>query len=145
MKNKVTQLGSVLTLSLILSACATATKSTSDETNPQGAWASGLDVASCDTAPITYFSSDGVVLVLLTSNGPIHSFGRWSVENGTIEMTHNDFPVQGDGSSKAPVSLDILTLTDERFDTRNPAGQVRERIKCSDIELTPSPDHASHD
>lgn len=144
MKNKVTRTGFALSVTLLLTACATATKPTSGTPSPQGAWASGIDAASCDTAPITYFSSDGVVLVLLSAEGPIHSYGQWTQDDRILTMTHNDFPVQADGKAKDPVDLEILTLTGERFDTKNQAGQVRERVRCVDIELKPNSDHAEH-
>jgi len=137
---------SAVALSLIasLSAGASAASPLPKMSTPYGAWASGAEVSACETAPITYFSSDGVVLVLLGKDGPIHSFGSWSIKSDVMEMTHNDFPLDVTGQSKPVVKLDILELNKDSFTTRNVRGDVRERTKCANIEINPTPDHSPH-
>jgi hypothetical protein len=127
-----------------LIGCTTSTGHRDLAPSPVGAWASGDTNEACSNAPITYFSSDGVILVLLGKDGPIHSTGSWHVEQDTLTMTHNDFPLNGDGKSKASVSLEILELSSERFSTRNSNGDVRNRVKCSSIKLMEDPDHSGH-
>jgi len=129
---------------LVINACATTFPTTDDGLSAVGAWASGGDTEDCATAPITYFSSDGVVLVLLTAEGPIHSFGKWNVSGKQLTMTHNDFPLDSSGKSNLPVVLEITELNGTRFVTRNAKGDVRKRIKCDDIVLKSGPDHVSH-
>lgn len=109
-----------------------------------GAWASGDTVEAGDTAPITHFMSDGVVAVFLTKDGALHALGSWSVEDAQLTMTHNDFPLNGDGVSKTPVALDILTLDETRFVTRNAEGRERARIRCEDIEITMGREEHAH-
>lgn len=101
-----------------------------------GAWASGDTAEACDTAPITLLMSDGVVAVFLSRDGQLHSLGSWMATADKLTMTHNDFPLSGDGQSKPPVELDILELSETRFITRNAEGAERARVRCPDIELT---------
>lgn len=112
--------------------------------NITGAWASGESAEACDAAPITLFMSDGVVAVFLSKDGDLHSLGSWSATEDTLMMTHNDFPISGDGQSNAPVELTILDLSDTRFVTRNGEGAERARIRCSNIELTLGHGHDGH-
>lgn len=106
-----------------------------------GAWASGGTAAACETAPITLMMSDGVVAVFLSKDGELHSLGSWAITADTLTMTHNDFPLQGDGKSKAPVELTVLELDETRFVTRNAEGSERARVRCQDIEVTLGHDH----
>ena len=128
----------------VLSACASVPDAKSPKVSPVGAWASGSDISLCETAPITYFSSDGVVVVLLSAEGPVHSIGSWDSKVDILSMTHNDFPLDPVGQSKPAIDLDIVELTSDRFVTRNAKGDVRERIKCRDVEINPNPDHVSY-
>ncbi len=98
-----------------------------------GAWASGNSIGACDTAPITLFMTDGVVAVFLSQGGALHSLGRWTNNGEHLSMTHNDFPLAGDGISNDPVTLEIIELSDTRFITQNAEGVVRERIRCPAI------------
>ena len=109
-----------------------------------GAWASGDTAEACDTAPITHFMSDGIVAVFLKKDGVLHSIGSWSANATEMTMTHNDFPLSGDGISKSPVTLDIIQLDDTRFVTRNAKGEERARVRCADIEITMGHDHEAH-
>lgn len=127
----------------LISACASTNDFASDAM-PIGAWASGENIVACDTAPITYFSSDGVIIVFLSAEGPIHSFGRWKVVNSQLSMTHNDFPLDARGISKQPVLLDIIKLSSRHFDTKNSKGEIRQRVKCDGISLNGGSDHQSH-
>lgn len=101
-----------------------------------GAWASGDTAEACEAGPITLLMSDGVVAVFLSRDGPLHSLGSWTATADTLTMTHNDFPLSGEGQSKPPVKLDILELSETRFITRNAEGAERARVRCPDIELT---------
>lgn len=107
-----------------------------------GAWASGESEDACDTAPITLFMSDGVVAVFLKKDGELHSLGAWSSTETSLTMTHNDFPLSGDGKSKSPVVLDIVEINSTQFVTRNENGQERRRIRCPDIKIGLSKDHS---
>lgn len=127
-----------------LIGCTTSTAPRDLPPSPVGAWASGDTIEACSNAPITYFSSDGVVLVLLGKDGPIHSTGSWQIGQDTLTMTHNDFPLNIDGKSNPSVSLEILELNSKRFSTRNAKGEVRNRTKCSSITLMEDPDHSGH-
>ena len=109
-----------------------------------GAWASGDTPDACDTAPITHFMSDGVVAVFLSKDGDLHSLGSWDVKDDRLSMTHNDFPLKGDGLSKDPVELTILELSETQFATENSKGEKRSRIRCDHIELTLGHDHSGH-
>ena len=82
----------------------------SAESGIAGAWTSGSDVDACDTSPITHFMSDGVVAVFMKKDGDLHSLGSWSVADTELTMTHNDFPLSGDGKSNPAIKLDILTI-----------------------------------
>jgi len=145
LKSNITKAVAAIVLFSGLTGCATSASQKTEAISPIGAWASGKTLAACDTASITYFSSDGVVLVLLTKEGPIHSFGSWRHKGDILEMTHNDFPLDKSGTSKPFVRLNILELSPARFITKNAKGDVRERIKCSDITINPAPDHAPHE
>ncbi len=107
-----------------------------------GAWASGDKKDACDTSPITHFMSDGVVAVFMKKDGELHSFGTWSTTEDKLTMTHNDFPLKGDGISNPLVSLDILVLDEKKFVTTNAEGNERARIRCNDIEITMG--HSDH-
>jgi len=109
-----------------------------------GAWASGNSIDACDTAPITLFMRDGVVAVFLSKDGALHSLGRWTNDREHLSMTHNDFPLAGDGVSNDPVTLKIIELSDTRFITQNAERVVRERIRCPAIEITMGEEHESH-
>lgn len=137
--------GAAIILVLGLTGCASVAKPVTKSVMPYGAWASGSDPSACETAPITHFSSDGVVVVLLSKEGPVHSLGSWSMASGVMEMTHNDFPLDVTGQSKPVVKLDILELNKDSFMTRNVRGDVRERTKCANIEINPTPDHSPHE
>lgn len=133
------------TLSLILAliwAQGAAAETPSDMAT--GAWASGDTAEACETAPITLLMSDGVVAVFLSKDGDLHSLGSWTTTADTLTMTHNDFPLSGDGQSKAPVELTILELSETRFITRNAKGDIRERIKCNDIKIKTGHDGEPH-
>ena len=110
-----------------------------------GAWASGNTLDACDTAPITHFMSDGVVAAFLSKDSDLHSLGVWNVEDDTLSMTHNDFPLKGDGRSNDPVKLRILDLNETQFVTENSKGHKRSRVRCDHIELTLGHDHSVHD
>lgn len=84
------------------------------------------------------------MLVLLTPDGPVHSFGSWAQSGETLTMTHNDFPLDASGVSKEAVTLEILELGANRFTTQNAKGDVRERVRCSAIEIKSGPDHKPH-
>ena len=107
-----------------------------------GAWASGDTEESCDSAPITYFSSDGVVAIFLKKDGAVHSIGSWSSTETEVAVTHNDFPLKGDGLSKPPVTLQIVRLDETHFVTRNKDGVERSRVRCADLEIGPDHGHA---
>mmetsp|Transcript_19117 Transcript_19117/g.24745 ORF Transcript_19117/g.24745 Transcript_19117/m.24745 type:complete len:136 (+) Transcript_19117:245-652(+) len=109
-----------------------------------GAWTSGDTAQACETAPITLLMSDGVVAVFMSKDGDLHSLGSWTATVDTLTMTHNDFPLSGDGQSKAPVELTILDLSETRFITRNAKGDIRERIKCNDIMIKTGHDGEPH-
>lgn len=128
----------------LVSACMSIRGPISSPESPVGSWASGNDVSACQTAPITYFSSDGVIIVFLSAEGPIHSFGRWDVVSGQLTMTHNDFPLDGGGVSKEPVLLEIIELNPGRFVTQNPKGDIRKRVRCDDLTLRSGFDHETH-
>ena len=108
------------------------------------AWASGDSASACDVKPITLFMSDGVVAVFLSKDGALHSLGTWSVNDDTLTMTHNDFPLSGSGQSKEPVNLTILELSETRFITQNADSVERKRVRCPDIEITLGHDHDGH-
>lgn len=133
-----------LGVTVVLIGCTTSPEPQNYTPTPVGAWASSEINDACNTSPITYFSSDGVVLVLLSKDGPIHSTGSWQVEQDSLTMTHNDFPLKGDGLSKPSVSLQILELNSERFSTRNAKGDIRNRVRCMSIMLMEDPDHSDH-
>ena len=88
--------------------------------------------------------SDGVVAVFLSKDGALHSLGTWSVDEDTMTMTHNDFPLSGSGQSKEPVNLTILELSETRFVTRNAEGAERARVRCPSIKLTQGHAHDGH-
>jgi hypothetical protein len=88
--------------------------------------------------------SDGVVAVFLKKDGDLHSVGAWSANESELTMTHNDFPLSGDGRSKTPVVLEIVKLDETQFITKNADGRERARIRCSDIEITMGHDHDAH-
>lgn len=131
-------------LVLMLSSCKTMSGEHNELSTIIGAWASGEGIDVCKTAPITYFSSDSVVIVLLTANGPIHSFGKWDHIGQTVVMTHNDFPLDSGGISNAPVELEIVELSKSRFVTRNAKGDIRVRKRCESIKLKNSHDELGH-
>ena len=112
--------------------------------SPAGAWVSSDDRSDCATKPITYFSTDGTVLVFLNKDGDMHSFGQWSLSEDTLMMTHNDFPLDATGTSNDPVALQILQLNDTTFTTRNAKDETRIRTRCADIELNPHDSHSGH-
>mgnify|MGYP001794987060 CR=1 FL=1 len=131
----------LLAMSLIWAPAAAA------ETPPEmvvSAWASGDSASACDVKPITLFMSDGVVAVFLSKDGALHSLGTWSVNDDTLTMTHNDFPLSGSGQSKEPVNLTILELSETRFITQNADSVERKRVRCPDIEITLGHDHDGH-
>lgn len=133
----------ILTAAAVASASAVASAETLS-TQITGAWASGETLEACDTAPITHFMSDGVVAVFLKRDGALHSSGAWSANESELTMTHNDFPLSGDGRSKTPVMLEIVKLDENQFVTKNAEGRERARIRCSDIEITMGHDHDAH-
>ena len=133
------------TLSLILALIWAQTASAGPAHDAiTGAWASGEAADACDTAPITLLMSDGVVAVFLSKSGALHSLGSWLVTDETLTMTHNDFPLSGDGQSKPPVELDILELSETRIVTRNAEGAERARVRCPSIKLTQGHAHYGH-
>ena len=119
------------------SGCTSVADEPSSARSLAGAWASGEDISACETAPITYFSSDGVVLILLAADGPVHSVGSWTVIGDKMQMTHNDFPLDPSGLSNDPVVLNITRLDALRFDTRNAKGDERLRVRCPEILIQP--------
>lgn len=132
-------------LTIMAGACASAVASAETvSTQITGAWASGNTLEACHTAPITHFMSDGVVAVFLKKDGDLHSVGAWSANESELTMTHNDFPLSGDGRSKTPVVLEIVKLDETQFITKNADGRERARIRCSDIEITMGHDHDAH-
>jgi len=133
----------ILTATAVASASAVASAETVS-TQITGAWASGDTLEACHTAPITQFMSDGVVAVFLKMDGDLHSIGAWSAKESELTMTHNDFPLSGDGLSKSPVVLEIVTLDEFQFVTKNAEGRERARVRCSDIEITMGHDHDAH-
>lgn len=142
--NESIKLGLSIACILFLSGCASFAKAAADTASPLGAWASGNAPNACTSAPITYFSSDGVVAVLLSANGPVHSIGSWSRSGDVLAMTHNDFPLDPSGLSKPAVELNIVTLNADNFVTRNAKGDVRERIKCNSVTVNIGHDDESH-
>lgn len=136
--------GLALTAFALVSSCASLADSVIETPQPLGAWASGTDKNACETAPITYFSSDGVVLVLLSAEGPVHAIGSWDRKGDVLAMTHNDFPLDPSGESKPAVELNIMTLNADSFVTRNAKGDIRERIKCNDIKINTGHDGEPH-
>lgn len=129
---------------VLFSGCASFGKTASETASPVGAWASGNKPEACESAPITYFSSDGVVIVLLSANGPVHSIGSWSHSGNVLSITHNDFPLDPSGQSKPAVELNIVTLDADNFVTRNAKGDVRERIKCNSVTINTGHNDGSH-
>ena len=67
------RVGLAMAASALVASCASFADPLTETLQPLGAWASGTDGDACETAPITYFSSDGVVLVLLSAKGPVHA------------------------------------------------------------------------
>lgn len=124
--------------------CAQSAAAETPSTLATGAWASGDTAAACETAPITLMMSDGVVAVFLSKDGELHSLGSWAITADTLTMTHNDFPLSGDGQSKPPVELDILELSETHFVTRNAEGAERARVRCPSIKLTQGHAHYGH-
>ena len=59
------RIGLAMAAFALVASCASSADLVTETPQPLGAWASGTDSDACETAPITYFSSDGVVLVLL--------------------------------------------------------------------------------
>lgn len=137
-------IGIGVTATLLLSGCSSLVPSVSDRTSTIGAWASGASVKDCQNSPITYFSSDRVVAVLLSAKGPVHSIGSWTRKRDQLTMTHNDFPLDPSGQLNAPVILDIIELSANRFVTRNSKGDVRERIRCRHVNLKSEHEDDSH-
>ena len=133
----------ILSAAAVASASAVASAETVS-TQVTGSWASGETLEACDTAPITHFMSDGVVAVFLNRDGDLHSIGAWSASESELTMTHNDFPLSGDGRSKTPVVLEIVKLDETQFVTKNAEGRERARIRCSDIDITMGHDHDAH-
>lgn len=133
----------ILTAAAITSALATASAETIS-TQITGAWASGETHEACGTAAITHFMSDGVVAVFLSKDGELHSIGSWSATEANLTMTHNDFPLSGDGLSKSPVVSEIVTLDETQFVTKNTEGRERARVRCSEIEITMGHDRNAH-
>lgn len=136
-------------MALGLTGCASLvgqnqTLASESDLSPAGAWVSSEDKSDCMTQPITYFASDGNVLVFLSKDSDIHSFGQWRVAGDILSMTHNDFPLDATGISNAAVELDILQLDGRTFTTRNGKGEVRFRTRCSNIELDPNDAHTGH-
>ena len=109
-----------------------------------GTWASGETIEACSEAPISLFMSDGVVAVFVSRDGDLHSLGSWVASDDTLTMTHNDFPLSGDGQSKPPVELAIVELSDTRFVTRNADAEERVRVRCPDIVLALGQDGHGH-
>ncbi len=138
------RVGLAMAASALVASCASFADPLTETPEPLGAWASGTDGDACETAPITYFSSDGVVLVLLSAKGPVHAIGSWDRNGDVLAMTHNDFPLDPSGQSKPAVELSIMTLDADRFVTRNAKGDIRERIKCNDIAIKTGHDTESH-
>ena len=143
-RNESIKLGLGIAGILLLSGCASFDKAAPGTPSPLGAWASGGEANACESMPITYFSSDGVVAVLLSANGPVHSIGSWSRSGDALTMTHNDFPLDPSGQSKPAVELNIVTLDADNFVTRNAKGDVRERIKCNSVTINTGHDDGSH-
>jgi len=141
---KSSRLGPGVVAILLMGGCANLSAAPAKTSSPLGAWASGSVADACETAPITYFSSDGVVAVLLSAKGPVHSIGSWARKGGVLAMTHNDFPLDPSGQSKPAVELNIIKLDANRFVTRNAKGNVRERIKCHSIMIKTDDDDGSH-
>ena len=128
-----------------LSACASSSFGNEEPTDgPFGAWVSSEEAMDCATKPITYFSSDGTVLVFLSREGPLHAFGQWEISGSTLMMTHNDFPTPASGLSGSPVSLEVLTLSSTQFVTRNAKGDIRARTRCTELKIDPNPSHVGH-
>ena len=138
------RVGLAMAASALVASCASFADPLTETLQPLGAWASGTDGDACETAPITYFSSDGVVLVLLSAKGPVHAIGSWDRNGDVLAMTHNDFPLDPSGQSKPAVKLSIMTLDADRFVTRNAKGDIRERIKCSEIAIKTGHDTEPH-
>ena len=128
-----------------LSACASSSTGTDESTDgPLGAWVSSEEAMDCATKPMTYFSSDGTVLIFLSREGPLHSFGQWEMSGSTLMMTHNDFPTPASGLSGSPVSLEVLTLSSTEFVTRNVKGDTRTRTRCTALKIDPNLSHVGH-
>lgn len=112
--------------------------------SPAGAWVSSVELSDCATKPITYFSTDGTVLVFLNKDGAIHSFGQWALSGDILSMTHNDFPLDTMGTSNEPVTLEVFQLDDTTFTTRNAKDETRIRTRCVGIELNPNDTYPGH-
>ena len=84
------RVGLAMAASALVASCASFADPLTETLQPLGAWASGTDGDACETAPITYFSSDGVVLVLLSAKGPVHAIGSWD-RNGDGTVTRKEF------------------------------------------------------
>ncbi|GAB5457355.1 MAG: hypothetical protein Hens3KO_03850 [Henriciella sp.] len=117
-----------------------------------GAWANGASVDACQTEAITYFGSDGSVLILSNADGEIHSFGTWELGDGTLEMTHNHFPLKATGEAPPPGIYSIVEQTADRLVVTYAQGRYKneqepalnfERVKCPDLLLRES--EAEHD
>ena len=138
------RIGLAMAAFALVASCASLADPLTETPQPLGAWASGTNSDACETAPITYFSSDGVVLVLLSAEGPVHAIGSWDRNGDVLTMTHNDFPLDPSGRSKPAVELNIMTLDADRFVTRNAKGDIRERIKCNNIAIKTDHDTEPH-
>lgn len=102
-----------------------------------GAWASGDGDAVCQTAPISYFLSDGTYVVFNQFDGPLHAVGRWRVEGDAVFLTHTDAPFPQDGAASPESRLTLVRLDTQAFVTTNASGRQRVRTRCSGLTLPP--------
>lgn len=118
-----------------------------------GAWASSTNVEGCQTESITYFTSDGAVIIMSDREGDIHSFGTWKLGDGKLEMTHNHLPLIGTGEAAIPGVYEITEHSEDRLVVVYVAGRYKvdgelsppiERVRCPDLQLGNPADGHGH-
>lgn len=124
--------------------CSSTSKASVKEIDIIGAWASSISSEGCQTESITYFTSDGSVIIMSDKEGDIHSFGTWKLGDGKLEMTHNHLPLIGTGEAAIPGIYEIVDHSENRLVVVYVAGRYKvegeastpiERVKCSNLQL----------
>jgi hypothetical protein len=139
-------------MSIALLPVIAISSASAEGTQIHGAWATGVSADACQTESITYFGSDGSVIILSNADGEIHSFGSWALGDGTLEMTHNHFPLKATGTAPPPGVYNIVEQSAERLVVTYAQGRYKndeapavnfERVKCPNLLLRES--EADHD